>query len=93
MAERDPVKTFTIDAETGELVARLAHRLGVSREDAIRRGLQEFEAGLDRTARNPDAPAWLVKFWKDHPLPPPTGRKADKAFFDWLSGEGPDPDE
>jgi len=41
----------------------------------------------DRILRNPDAPQWIVKFWRDHPLPPPTGLKADKAFFDWLSGE------
>ncbi len=87
MAEFDPPRTLTVDAETSDLVVRLARRLGMSEAEAIRRGLAEFEAGLDRTERNPQAPDWLVRFWRDHPLPPPTGRKADKAFFDWLCGE------
>ncbi len=79
--------TIHIDDQTASQVARLAHRLGLSEAEAIQRGLAEFEAGLDRTRRNPDAPEWLVKFWREHPLPPPTGLKADKAFYDWLSGE------
>lgn len=79
--------TLRIDDHVLKRVERLAHRLGMTGEEAIDRGLAEFEAGLDRSARNPDAPEWLVKFWHDHPLPPPTGLKADKAFFDWLSGE------
>jgi antitoxin VapB len=29
----------------------------------------------------------LEAFWREHPLPPPTGEKADKAFFDELSGD------
>jgi antitoxin VapB len=87
MSESDPSQNLAIDPETGALVARIARRLGMSEADAIRQGLREFEAGLDRTHRNPNAPEWLVKFWHEHPLPPPTGLKADKAFFDWLCGE------
>lgn len=87
MAEHDPKPDLNVSAETSKLVARLAKRLGTSEADAIEQGLREFEAGLDRTGRNPDAPAWLVEFWKEHPLPPPTGLKADKAFFDRLCGE------
>lgn len=79
--------TLHVDDSIIARVERLAHRLGMSGEQAIERGLAEFEEGLDRTGRNPNAPEWLVKFWHDHPLPPPTGLKADKAFFDWLSGE------
>ncbi len=37
------------------------------------------------------APVSLVekvqKLWAEHPLPPATGKIADKAFFDELSGE------
>jgi antitoxin VapB len=44
----------------------------------------------DRPDR-PDQPNELVerlKVWRAaHPLPAPTGRVADKAFFDWLGGE------
>ena len=29
----------------------------------------------------------MNQYRRDHPLPPPTGLKVDKAFFDWLSGE------
>ena len=68
-------------------ITRLAQRLGMSVEEAIERGLREFEEGLDRTRRNPNAPQWLVEYWRDHPLPPPTGRLADKAFFDAMWGE------
>lgn len=68
-------------------ITRLAQRLGMSVEAAIERGLREFEEGLDRTRRNPEAPQWLVEYWRDHPLPPPTGLLADKAFFDDLCGE------
>jgi antitoxin VapB len=69
-------------------ITRLAQRLGMSVEEAIERGLREFEEGLDRTRRNPEAPQWLVAYWRDHPLPPPTGLLADKAFFDALWEEG-----
>ena len=31
--------------------------------------------------------ALLEKFWAEHPVPPPTGLPADKAFFDELSGD------
>jgi antitoxin VapB len=68
-------------------ITRLAQRLGMSVEEAVERGLREFEEGLDRTRRNPEAPPWLVEFWRDHPLPPPTGLPADKAFYDAVSGE------
>ncbi|WP_241763201.1 hypothetical protein [Acidiphilium sp. PM] len=32
----------------------------------------------------------LREWHQHHPMPPPTGLKADKAFFDDLSGEPPD---
>ena len=33
------------------------------------------------------APDWLQQFWQDHPLPLPTGLKADKRFYDSLNDE------
>lgn len=79
--------TLHVDDQVLKRVERLAHRLGMSGERAIERGLAEFEAGLDRSHHDPNAPEWLIKFWRDHPLPPPTGLDAHKAFFDRLSGE------
>lgn len=75
------------DPSTTELATRIALRLGTSKTMAVRQALQAIEANLDRAERHPDAPEWLKQFWREHPLPPPTGLKADKAFFDELSGE------
>ena len=75
------------DKALTEQASRLAERLGVSEEDAIATALAAYEENLDRFERNPNAPEWLKKFWRENPLPPPTGLKADKAFFDDLSGD------
>lgn len=81
------------DPETAAIAARLAKRLGTTKTEAVRRALQDAEGAIG------DAPAprrwadWIADYRREHPLPPSTGKKADKAFFDWLSGEGPDPDE
>lgn len=75
------------DETATNLASRLAERLGTSEEEAIAKALAAFEANLDRYERNPDASEKLKKFWREHPLPPPTGLKADKAFFDDLSGD------
>ncbi|RDE06913.1 hypothetical protein [Sphingomonas aracearum] len=87
MAESDPSRPLQVDAETSGIVARLARRLGVTEVEAVRFGLREFEEGLNRTKRNPAAPEWLVRYWRDHPLPPSTGLVADKAFYDSLNDE------
>jgi hypothetical protein len=50
-------------------------------------------AGLDATAKTEPPPAAppvqdrLAQLWARDPLPPPTGRIADKTFFDELSGD------
>ncbi len=75
------------DPALAERIARLSSRLHVSEDKLLTRALDDLEANLNRYERNPEAPEWLRKFWKDHPLPPPVGLKADKAFYDWLSGE------
>jgi antitoxin VapB len=78
---------FIKDSETADLVTRVARRLGLTKTDAVHRAVAQLEASLDRSELNPDAPEWLKTFWRDHPLPSPTGLKADKAFFDDLSGD------
>jgi antitoxin VapB len=87
MAERDPSRTVSVDTDTIERLERLAGQIGETKAETIRRALEAYEVNMQRLDRNPNAPEWLKAFWKDHPLPLPTGLKADKAFFDELSGD------
>ncbi len=70
------------DDATAELVARLAKLRGVSKQDAVKlavtAALQREEIPLRER---------LAKLRAAHPLPRPTGKIADKAFFDELSGD------
>jgi antitoxin VapB len=72
------------DDFTAGLVGLLATRLGVSKQDAVRRAV---EAELERIGpskpRLRDTFAALRSAYK---LPPPTGDLADKDFYDDLSG-------
>lgn len=87
MAERDPYPPLTLGTETREQVARAARRLGVSEEEAIRRALAEMLGKDEQKPIRPNAREWLAAYRREHPLPPPTGLVADKAFYDDLSGE------
>lgn len=72
------------DDRTAELVAELARKRGVSKQDAVRLAVQsELQRMAEATPLRERIAAWR----KAHPMPPATGRKADKAFFDELSGE------
>lgn len=72
------------DDSTAALVDKLAKRRGITKQDAVKQAVQAALAGDEEAV---PLRARLQKFWDDHPLPPPTGLKADKAFFDDLSGE------
>ena len=63
------------DDTTAGLVAELARKRSLSKQEAVR---QAMTAELARIA------VWR----REHPLPPPTGLAADKACFDDLSGLG-----
>ncbi|UIJ45875.1 type II toxin-antitoxin system VapB family antitoxin [Sphingomonas cannabina] len=78
------------DGETAELASRIARRLGTTKTEAVRRALLKVEAELGPQAAKQSTVEWLREYRRDHPLPPPTGLKADKAFFDELWGEDPD---
>ncbi|WP_033922133.1 type II toxin-antitoxin system VapB family antitoxin [Sphingomonas sp. 37zxx] len=80
------------DGETAALAARVAARMGISKTEAVRSALQKVEAELGPEQVPQSTVEWLMNFRRDNPLPPPTGLKADKAFFDWLSGEEDVPD-
>jgi antitoxin VapB len=87
MAEHDPGKHLHLDAETGALVARVAKRLGTTEEQAIQRGLRDFESRLNLQGDRLSAREKMERYWRENPLPPRTGPEADKAFFDRLWGE------
>ncbi len=72
------------DSHTAELVERLARRRGLTKTEAVRRAV---EADLATDAPKQTAIEKLEAFYRAHPRGEPSGLKADKAFYDWLSGE------
>jgi antitoxin VapB len=73
------------DAEANALAEQLATKRGLTKTAAVKLAL-ENELSRDRPSQL-TAREKLLKFWEENPLPPPTGLKADKAFFDDLWGE------
>ncbi len=72
------------DDATAALVAELAKQRGLTKQDAVRMAVT---AELNRE-KDAKPLRDRIKAWRDaNPLPPPTGLKADKAFFDDLSGD------
>jgi antitoxin VapB len=71
------------DDETAELVGRLARLQGISKQGAVKLAVQ---AALEKATTPIDVEARLRTLWAENPLPPRTGKRADKAFFDDLSG-------
>jgi antitoxin VapB len=71
------------DDAIAELVARLARRRGLTKQAAVKLAV---EAELNRPTEPVSVKDRLQKFWADHPLPAKTGKRANKAFFDDLSG-------
>jgi antitoxin VapB len=72
------------DDATARLVTRFAKLRGVSKQDAVRIAVQ---AELDRATEAVPLRDRFAAVRQAHPLPPATGKTADKAFFDELSGE------
>jgi antitoxin VapB len=72
------------DDTTAELVGRLARLRGLTKQDAVKLAV---EAELKKAAEELSVEDQLRKLWAENPLPPRTGRRANKAFFDGLSGE------
>lgn len=71
------------DDATIAVIQQLAALRGVSTQDAVRLAVR---AELDRTEGMPLRDRFAA-LRAEQSLPPPTGEKADKAFFDDLSGE------
>ena len=72
------------DDATAGLVAKLAEATGTTASEAVR---QAVTAELARIEAEKPLRERLAALRATRPLPPPTGRVADKAFFDELSGE------
>jgi antitoxin VapB len=72
------------DDATARLVAELARKRGVTKQDAVRLAVM---AELERIAEAIPLRQRIAAWRAEHPLPPPTGKAADKAFFDELSGD------
>jgi antitoxin VapB len=78
---------FIKDSETAALATELAARLGTTKTELVRDLLRQRKAQLKVPEAKQDSAAWVEEYRRKHPLPPPTGLKADKAFFDELWGE------
>ena len=72
------------DNATAALVAKLAAARGVTKAEAVRSAVQ---SELDRIEPVVPLRETFADLRQRHPLPPPTGLEADKAFFDELSGD------
>jgi antitoxin VapB len=70
------------DDETARLVTKLAKLRGITKQDAVRIAVQ---SELDRASESIPLRERFAALRREHPLPPPTGRVANKAFFDELS--------
>lgn len=75
------------DEETAALAAEVARRMGTTKTEAVRTALREKKATFAPETHKPDLVAWVKAYHQRNPLPPSDGFTADKAFFDWLSGE------
>jgi len=72
------------DDYTASLVDQLARLRGLSKTDAVKMAVQ---AELDRAANSIPLRDRFAAARAQHPLPPPTGEHADKAFFDDVTGD------
>lgn len=71
------------DAQTAALVADVARLTGKTKTAVVREALQEFRHKLPPEPKD-DLVAWWQDYRRRNPLGPPTGLKADKAFYDSL---------
>lgn len=74
------------DPATDRAVRELAKLRGVSLTDAIREAVEK-SLGEERIQRDEDFLKKIHELQRMVASYPPSGNKADKAFYDWLSGE------
>jgi antitoxin VapB len=81
---RATMPLYIKDDYTARLVDQLAKMRGLSKQDAVKMAVQ---AELDRAANLIPLRDRFATVRAKHPLPPPTGEQADKAFFDDMNGD------
>ncbi len=74
------------DPATDKAVRELARLRGVSLTEAIRDAVEQ-RIGEERAQQNQDFLKKIHELQDRLASYPPSGNKADKAFYDWLSGE------
>lgn len=76
------------DGETAALVDQLARQRGTTKTEAVRTAVKAALAHDEHGGAKTRLPArdYLADFDRRFPPLRPSGRKADKAFFDDLSG-------
>jgi antitoxin VapB len=72
------------DQATADLVTELARRNGTTKQDAVKAAVQ---TALEHINAETPLRETFAALRRAHPLPPATGKTADKAFFDDLCGE------
>lgn len=72
------------DQDVVRQVARLADERGTPMSEIIAAAIDDYAR---RHALSSPASERLRKFWAEHPLPLPTGLRADKRFYDSLNDE------
>lgn len=70
------------DEEVVRAIADLADERGTAMQEIVALAIADYAI---RHAMSSPAPEWLQRFWREHPLPLPTGLAADKRFYDSLS--------
>ena len=81
---------FIKDGETAALAAEVAAMLNTTKTDAVRDALLRRRAEIRAAEPKRDLAGWLRAYRRRRALSP--GPVADKAFYDWLSGEEDVPD-
>jgi antitoxin VapB len=80
------------DSATADLVTETARRTGKTKTAVVREAVAAFAHQLPEDSGKPDIVEWWRDYRRRNPLGPPTGLKADKAFYDSLEEDGDDPE-
>ncbi len=72
------------DQDVVRKIARLADERGTPMQEIVQLAIEDYLKRHELRGRVSDK---LQKFWDEHPLPLPTGLKADKRFYDSLNDE------
>lgn len=72
------------DEEVVRAIAMLADERGTPMQEIVALAIRDY---ANRHALASSAPEWLQRFWRNHPMPLPSGLPADKRFYDSLNDE------